>query len=401
MTPERKRKLDKLAAMAVYADARPFTLYECPAMKEFLFELDPAYKPPSADLLANKLLDELYTNTKEQVDTEIRAAQQWNVVFDESEDIQHNRIINLVICVASGAFFYGEYILGSATASAEFLRDWLIEKLREATQNDFSVINSISTDTCKTMFKIYDLLQVTDEMKHTIYAPCDSHGLQLLIKDVLELPEFEPTMKLANRIVGYFNKATKQYALLREQQVKEYGRHKALILSGITRWGTQLNMVKSLLDSKQALRNYAAQRFTGENKDKWIVATLLDDGLWERLELLLTLLTPVHESQKMSESNTAHIGRVKSRWDHIRAEFLQLERLEQFEFVDWPFLWEIFDEREQRQLRPIHYLAQYLVPSNWQLPWFGRLYLPADTRVIANSFRPARPYPPSPSNPPS
>jgi hypothetical protein len=103
----------------------------------------------------------------------------------------------------------------------------------------------------------------------------------------------------------------------------------------------------------------------------------------------------------MSESNTAHIGRVKSRWDYIRAEFLQLERLEQFKFVDWPFLWEIFDEREQRQLRPIHYLAQYLVPLNWQLPWFSRLYLPADTRVIANSFRPARPYPPSPSNPPS
>jgi hypothetical protein len=65
MTPERKRKLNKLAVIAIYADARPFTLYECPAIKEFLFKLNLAYKPPSADLLANKLLNELYTDIKE------------------------------------------------------------------------------------------------------------------------------------------------------------------------------------------------------------------------------------------------------------------------------------------------------------------------------------------------
>jgi hypothetical protein len=258
ITTERKKALDKLAAMAVYADARPFTLYKCPAMKAFLFQLEPGYKPPLAHALANGLLDDIYTETKEQVDTELRASTQWNIVFDESEDIRHHRIINLCICVASGAFFYGEFVLGAVSASAEFLRDWLLEKLREATQDNFSVINSIATDTCPTMFKIYDLLQASDQTRHAIYAPCDSHGLQLLIKDLLELPEFEPAIKTANRIVGYFNRATKQYAFLHEQQMKEYGRHKALILSGITRWGTQLNLIKRLLETKQALRNYAA-----------------------------------------------------------------------------------------------------------------------------------------------
>jgi hypothetical protein len=103
---ERKQKLDRLAAMAIYADARPFTTYECSAMKEFLFELDPSYNPPSADILSGRLLNEIYSETKERVDTELRATKQWNIVFDESEDISHHRIINLIICVASGAFFY-------------------------------------------------------------------------------------------------------------------------------------------------------------------------------------------------------------------------------------------------------------------------------------------------------
>jgi hypothetical protein len=96
--------------MAVYADARPFTLYECPAMKAFLFQLEPAYKPPSAHALANGLLDGIYTETKDQVDAELRASTQCNIVFDESEDIRHHRIINLCICVASGACFYGEFV---------------------------------------------------------------------------------------------------------------------------------------------------------------------------------------------------------------------------------------------------------------------------------------------------
>src|SRR5271156_5195983 len=114
------------------------------------------------------------------------------------------------------------------------------------------------------MFKIYDLLRTTEQMKHAIYVPCDSHSLQLLIKDLLKLPEFEDTAKLANKIVAYFNRAPKQYAIFHEQQIKEYGTQKALILSGITRWGTQFNMVNSLLRSKQALRNYAVLTFSGD-----------------------------------------------------------------------------------------------------------------------------------------
>jgi hypothetical protein len=145
-------------------------------------------------------------------------------------------------------------------------------------------------------------------------------------------------MKLANIIVTYFNEATKQYAILQDQQIKEYGTHKALILAGITRWGTQLNMMKRLLNTRQALRAYAALKFSGEGKDKWIVSALLDDGLWNQLELLLKLLNPIHEEQKISESNGAHLGLVRARWDHIRAELHQLEREQQFKDVDFAFL---------------------------------------------------------------
>jgi hypothetical protein len=65
MFKDRKEKLDKLAAITVYANTRPFTLYECPAIKDFLFELDFTYKPLTTEALANKLLEEAYTTIKE------------------------------------------------------------------------------------------------------------------------------------------------------------------------------------------------------------------------------------------------------------------------------------------------------------------------------------------------
>lgn len=67
-------------------------------------------------------------------------------------------------------------------------------------------------------------------------------------------------------------------------------------------------MIKRLLETKQALRNYAAQEFTSDGKDKWIIPILLDDKLWDRFGLILQLLAPIHEAQKMSESTTAYLG---------------------------------------------------------------------------------------------
>ena len=93
----------------------------------------------------------------------------------------------------------------------------------------------LQTPRYTTIFKIYELFQQSKEMSYMIYVPYDSHSLQLLIKDITELPKFGDTLKPANRLVDYFDKALKQYSILRDQQFKEYGRHTALILAVITR----------------------------------------------------------------------------------------------------------------------------------------------------------------------
>ena len=71
--------------------------------------------------------------------------------------------------------------------------------------------------------------------KHVITVPCDSHGLQLLIKDILQLPNIKKIWQIAANIVAGFKNASKQYAFLRVEQQKEYGKRKPMIATCNTR----------------------------------------------------------------------------------------------------------------------------------------------------------------------
>ena len=80
-------------------------------------------------------------------------------------------------------------------------------------------------------------------LSHVFFVPCDSHGLQLLMKDIAGLAWFKELFNQAQTIPVYFHKADKQLSILREYQQAEYGRTYAVTMSCITRWGTQVCLV--------------------------------------------------------------------------------------------------------------------------------------------------------------
>jgi hypothetical protein len=61
----------------------------------------------------------------------------------------------------------------------------------------WSDVNSIVMDTCYTQQNAgYKIFQHTD-LKHLFIIGCDSRGLQLLIKDIIETPKFNQVFKEA------------------------------------------------------------------------------------------------------------------------------------------------------------------------------------------------------------
>lgn len=109
------------------------------------------------------------------------------------------------------------------------------------------------------MRAMHGLMEQDPRFSHVFFVLCDSHGIQLLIKRILELPHYDKLVKNAQIIVAGFAHSRLQLGILREHQQSLYhGKIMALILSVITRWGTQYGLFKSLLRSKDALRAYAA-----------------------------------------------------------------------------------------------------------------------------------------------
>lgn len=121
-------------------------------------------------------------------------------------------------------------------------------------------MNSVATDTCNTIRSLWEILHTKERFKRTFFILCDSHGLQLLIKDIVEDPMFNDTMSDANYITAYFRGANKQLALLRHYQQLEYGDTYELTLAVKTRWKTQYKVLRNVKRSMDALKRFARDR---------------------------------------------------------------------------------------------------------------------------------------------
>ena len=153
-----------------------FNMFESPARKKFLHALHPAYKAPPRKTLSGPLLDKVYEMTKTHTNEMISGMQTLNIVTDESSNIQNNRICNISLHTPSGRIHYVSEDIQSKQMTATAVAQWLRNHLVTLTKGDIACINSIITDTCKLMFKMWLEIQKLDEFKHVFFIPCDSHS---------------------------------------------------------------------------------------------------------------------------------------------------------------------------------------------------------------------------------
>ena len=216
---------------------------------------------------------------------------------------------------------------------------------------------------------MHDLMEQDPQFSHVFFVLCDSHGIQLLIKRILKLPHYKKLVKQAQVIVAGFAHSKLQLGILREHQKSLHnGKTMALIISVVTRWGTQYGLFKSLLRSEDSLRAYAADSrtslmFNRSNISHW----LFDNTFWQAISDLEEIFYLIHEAQKSSKSDTSHVGHITKRWLGIKEALLRLRNrpgnlfpgLEQVCMPDG--IWETL---YNQQTSAIHTAAFYLDLAN-------------------------------------
>ena len=94
------------------------------------------------------------------------------------------------------------------------------------------------------------------QLSKALFVPCDSHGLQLLIKDVLGIPYYKVIQSQIMLVINTFRRSPLQLSILCEKQKACYGKTSALVLAVITRWVTQARAIESIYKNKKAFKAY-------------------------------------------------------------------------------------------------------------------------------------------------
>ncbi|KAJ3453422.1 hypothetical protein MRS44_017669 [Fusarium solani] len=380
-----KDQLDRAAALAIFKSGKPYTTFEDSGMVEFIQMLNPAYKPPSGDRIAS-ILPEVYQDYRVQVKEILDDADHLNVIFDASDDLSNNRIVNISISIPNSVTFYWKTVNTRNEEHTALNTIRLIQPLLEDVFTregedfqDFSRMNAICTDTCSTMRKLHAEMKNMPEFRHCFFILCDSHGLQLLVKDIVESERWASVLKKVTRIITFFKKAKLQLARLRAYQLECYGKQKAFITPAITRWGTQLGAVMSSLANKDALRAYArdamvlnslkTKAIKGEEEkeeDQQVLRAILSSinnfEFWHEVEMLAKILQPIENAQRCSERDHSCVGEVIPRWLTIQSKWDALEEVNQDPLINYSELRQWRVQRMKDQTTDIHHFAFALDP---------------------------------------
>ena len=259
----------------------------------------------------------IYERKKQKVQTIANKSKYIQVVSDGSANIARVRVENTSFLVDGISYYWRLVGIGAIKAGASWSFENVISNAREITNNQLVQWNSFSSDTCSTQRATWNQLIVNPETSHIHCIPCDSHSNHLIFKDLL-FPRVDSSKAIIktymgdffkdgpNEIVSTFNKSNKQLAYLQSCMMVIYKKLKALIATAPTRWGTQYNQLNSIVNSEEALKAYSLHPDTNIK----LCGIIQEVEFWSTLYSLRIFLKPLHEHQKMSESNAATINKV-------------------------------------------------------------------------------------------
>ncbi|KAK2670231.1 Ribonuclease H-like superfamily [Fusarium oxysporum f. sp. vasinfectum] len=193
--------------------------------------------------------------------------------------------------------------------------------------------------------EIYE--EVFKQPSHINFSLCDSHGLQLLIKDILLLPFFE----------DLFN------------NIENVPAHK--VERSNSRADQKYNSFFSLLRSRDPARDWSVRKDVRDELRSQDCPVLLpeavriikDNSFWLELEAAIAVLKPVNDFQHVSEADGAGIAHVVNRWLQIKSKWAEMREADQFPDIPWDDIDAIFKARLDKQTYDIHWIADALRPD--------------------------------------
>ena len=118
-------------------------------MAEFIYALNPLYKPPSRRVLTESVIPRVFSSLKAQLKADVLNTSPYlNIVFGASDDTCLRRQLNISIVVPpSQAIFWRNIDIGLKRYTATNIVQIVKEEVRVLYNGDFSRVNSFVSNT--------------------------------------------------------------------------------------------------------------------------------------------------------------------------------------------------------------------------------------------------------------
>ena len=208
----------------------PLSLFDQPAIRAFIRLIRPPgseWLPPSRTHIRDRWITEIYLKMRQQVIDEIirpNDSNPINIIFDASDDAASRRHFNISIATPGvPAVFWRMLDTGGVRHTAEETASLVHTEISTLIQTadervNWNKVNAFVSDTCNTAVATARSLTSKPELRHAFTVFCDSHGLQLLVKDLFSSEgSIRETLLECMSLTSYFKSSTLQLARLRNE----------------------------------------------------------------------------------------------------------------------------------------------------------------------------------------
>lgn len=170
-------------------------------MKDFVKTLNPAYARvmPTTKSLYGSLLDQKYDDCSDQLQRILGDSNNLNLVSDGWTNIRGDHIVNFCIKAPNQKpFFHSSINTSGICQDAHAVSHEIIAVLEKLGPEKFS---SVVTDNANVMRSAWKLIET--RFPHISVNGCAAHVVNLLIKDILDNPDYSKSMKEAEKIIKF------------------------------------------------------------------------------------------------------------------------------------------------------------------------------------------------------
>jgi hypothetical protein len=333
----------------------PLSIFEHPLWIEAFHVLKPDYKPPSRKILSTTLLEEEYKEMKTVVSKKIDQAKVLHLAVDGWTNVRKDSIINIMIYTPT-PFFHTSIDTETNRHTGEYLAEKISETMDEIGSEKFL---GIISDNAANMKKCGKLL--ADKYETTTWIGCLAHTLNLLIADLLKMPEVHEVFKMVVDIVKCVLKSNIFCAEFKKIATDKL-LNVTLVLPVKTRWGSYSHCLENFLKSKEILQtmvinenNREMQKFKSE---------LLEGNTWSIIEKQINLFKPIVKWIFKLEGDACTIHLVQRALEEVESILISDAAKQIFSDEHYSSVLQKFKERKQNCLKPVHLAAVILDPKN-------------------------------------